>query len=285
MKTRYRWPHYLGSLLVSCSLCLSWAWAAPPEVVHLHFGIVPQQSVTVLASLWTPLLAYLSERTGYDLQFATAKDIPTFEARLAAGEYDLAYMNPYHYSVFHRQPGYQVFAKEKDRKLQGVVVVRKDSPVQAIAELAGKTLAFPAPAAFAATVLPLAQFQEAGISVTPRYVASHDSVYLAVAKGLYPAGGGVQRTLGNTDPAVRDNLRVLWSTRPYTPHAFAAHPRIESGVVASLLAVMVAATEDPAGRERLAALDIKGLSGAVDSEYDEVRNLPIDVLKHLLDSP
>jgi phosphonate transport system substrate-binding protein len=66
----------------------------------LSFGVVPQQSATELAKAWIPLFNVLSESAGLGLRFATAPSIPIFEQRLAAGEYDLAYMNPYHYTVF-----------------------------------------------------------------------------------------------------------------------------------------------------------------------------------------
>ena len=56
----------------------------------LTFSVVPQQSASKLARLWSPILAYLSEQSGVKLQFTTAKDIPTFEKRLADGEYDFA---------------------------------------------------------------------------------------------------------------------------------------------------------------------------------------------------
>ena len=62
----------------------------------LSFGVVPQQSATRLAEEWGPLLAEISRRSGVALVFKTAPSIPVFEERLAKGEYDLAYMNPYH---------------------------------------------------------------------------------------------------------------------------------------------------------------------------------------------
>jgi phosphate/phosphite/phosphonate ABC transporter binding protein len=199
---------------------------ARPAAAQFSFGVVPQQSASELARLWTPILAYLNEKTHMALEFHTAKDIPTFEQRLAVGEYDFAYMNPYHYAVFHDFSGYRAFAKEKGRKLVGLIVVRKNSPVNNIAELQGQQMALPAPAAFAASMLPYATLKSRGISVKPRYVSSHDSVYLAVTKGMFPAGGGIARTFENLEPSVRDQLRILWSTRPYTPHAIAAHPRV-----------------------------------------------------------
>lgn len=64
--------------------------------------------------------------------------------------------------------------------------------------------------------------------VKPKYVSSHDSVYLNVAKGLFPAGGGVKRTFNNIPKETRKQFKVLWTTDPYTLHAIAARPDIES---------------------------------------------------------
>jgi phosphonate transport system substrate-binding protein len=112
-------------------------------------------------------------------------------------------------------------------------------------------------------------------------VRSHDSVYLAVAQGLYPAGGGIERTFDNTDPLVRERLRILWRTDSYTPHAFAAHPRLDPALVARVRDVMLAMGDDPEGRELLAAIGFDGIDGAADADWDDVRALGIE----LLDAP
>jgi phosphonate transport system substrate-binding protein len=228
-----------------------------------------------------PILRYLTDKTALNLRFKTAPNIPAFEQRLARGEYDFAYMNPYHYTVFHASPGYVAFAREADKRLQGILVVRKDSPVARLEELAGATLAFPAPAAFAASVLPRAYLNSQGIEFTAKYVASHDSVYRSVAKGLYPAGGGVMRTLSNMDPAISKQLRILWTTQGYTPHAFAAHPELPIGIVDRLQQAMLDMHQDPAGRQLLENIKISGFSFAHDREWDDVRALRI----HSLDTP
>ena len=257
-------------------------WAQDPQ--PLSFGIVPQQSAARLASLWTPVCRYISERTGQRVVFKTAKDIPTFEQRLAAGEYDIAYMNPYHYTVFSIDPGYRAFARETEKRIRGIVVVRKDSAYQSIAELDGKTLAFPAPAAFAASVLPRAYFRKNGIAITPQYVKSHDSVYLAVSRGIYPAGGGIQRTFNNISEATRAGLRILWTTPGFTPHAFAAHPRLSAATVEALAKAMVTMSTDADGRKHLNNLNFQPIGPARDQDWDDVRELGIDLLKNLIKS-
>ena len=266
-------------LALSGCLCALFVGQVQAQQTPLTLGIVPQQSASRLAEDWGPLITELSRRSGVPLVFRTAPSIPVFEERLGKGEYDLAYMNPYHYIVFHKATGYQAFAKEQDRRLKGILVVRKDSAYKTPADLAGKTVVFPAPAAFAASILPQAEFGRLKIPIVAKFVASHDSVYRAVSSGLQEAGGGIQRTLEASPPEVRDALRVLTETPAYTPHAFAAHPRVASSSVAKVLAAMVSMAGDEAGRRFLEPIAFTGLVGAQDKEWNDIRALDIDLLE------
>ena len=175
--------------------------------------------------------------------------------------------------------GYQAFAKEQDRRLKGILVVRKDSAYRKPADLAGKTVVFPAPAAFAASILPQAELGRMKIAIDARFVASHDSVYRAVASGLQEAGGGIQRTFEAMPAEIRDALRVLSETPAYTPHAFAAHPRVPPGAVSKVLAAMAALAGDESGQRLLAPLAFKGITAAQDKEWSDIRTLDINLLE------
>jgi phosphonate transport system substrate-binding protein len=255
--------------------------AAASAVDTYTFGVVPQQSANTLASTWVPLLNALGSRAGLAINFRTAPTIPEFERRLAAGEYDFAYMNPYHYTVFSRNPGYRAFAKAKDTLIKCIIVVSTDSTIRDPRELAGAELAFPAPASFAASVLTRAFLTKQGIAFTPKYVASHDSVYKGVAAGLYPGGGGVVQTLHSVDPDLRERLRILWTTEGFTPHAFAAHPRVPAPVVQRLTAAMTAIDQNDQDKALLTALSFKGFVAGQDRDWDDVRGLGIDLLERL----
>lgn len=203
------------------------------------------------------------------MEFATAKDIPTFEACLAHGAYDVAYMNPYHYTVFHSLAGYEAFAFQAEKRLHGVLVARVDSDIDDLRDLEGSDLAFPSPAAFGASVIPRAELRSQQVSFTPHYVNSHDSVYRSVALGLFSAGGGVGRTLGNIPEDLRAQLRVIYQTAEYTPHAFASSADLpeeaRNAVSSALLAV-----DDQA---LLTPLGMTGFAAATDADWDDVRSL------------
>lgn len=283
----YRKP-YLGgvlskinaSLLAAAFLFSGELQAADPAVVS--FGVVPQQTASKLAKTWRPILKHLSEKTGVKIRFRTAPSIPEFEERLAAGRYDIAYMNPYHYTEFSKNPGYLAFAKAKNKSIRGIVVVRKDSKINQLSDFDQQTMAFPAPAAFAASVLPRAQFSLNNIEVTPKYVSSHDSVYLSVARGIYVGGGGVKRTLATISPEIRDQLKVLWTTEPFTSHPLAAHPRMDKHTVAQLVNAMLAMENSEEGRLLLEQLAWKGIEAADDKRWDDVRGLGLELLSDLV---
>lgn len=269
-----------ASLLATALLFAGALQAADPTVIT--FGVVPQQTASKLARNWRPILRHLSEKTGLKIRFRTAPSIPVFEERLAAGTYDIAYMNPYHYTEFSKNPGYRAFAKAKNKSIRGIIVVRKDSEINHLSDFDQQIMAFPAPAAFAASVLPRAQFALNNIHVTPKYVSSHDSVYLSIARGIYVGGGGVERTLATVSPEIRDQLKVLWTSEPFTSHPLAAHPRLGKEKVDRIAEAMLAMENSETGLLLLKRLAWKGIEGANDERWDDVRGLGLELLSELV---
>lgn len=244
---------------------------AGPEVT---FGIVPQQSASRLARMWGPFLDELSRQTGATFRFRTTKDIPTFEACLAAGAFDFAYMNPMHYTIFSREAGYRALAHQQGKRLKGVMVARADADITALTSLQGQVIAFPSPGAFGASILNRASLQQTGVEFEPSYVKSHDSVYRAVATGLMSAGGGVTRTLNALDPELRAQLQIIHETKGFTPHAVAVHdstdPELAAGVQTALLGMLTTAPDLVQG------IGMKGFVLAVDADWDDVRALGME---------
>ena len=245
----------------------------------LNFGIVPQQSATKLAKLWGPIFNHLEIETGIIIRFETAPNIPIFEQRLAAGKYDLAYMNPYHYVVFSKVPGYIALGKASEKSIKGIMVVRKASKIKNLNDLNNSELAFPAPAAFAASILTRSALTQHGVLFTAKYVSSHDSVYRAVAKGIYPAGGGVIRTFNNSSPEIRKQLEIMWTSKGYTPHAIAAHPRVNKGDIKKIQEALIDMRNSALGKALLKSIKIKGFTAGTDHDWNDVRALNIALLE------
>jgi len=96
-----------------------------------------------------------------------------------------------------------------------------------------------------------------------------------VAKGLYPAGGGVPRTFKLLDDSVARELRILYTSADYTSHAIASRPGMDAATRDKLLKAMLAMSQDAASLEMLQGIGFKGFEAAADRDWDDVRALGI----------
>lgn len=269
----------LPALLLTGLLCFGASVLAAP----LSVGITPLKTASKLAEDWSPLIAEVGKRAGVELVFRTAANVPAFGGRLAQGEYDIAYMNPYHYALYSAKPGYRAFAREQGRPLTGVIIVRKDSAIRTLSDLARRTVIFPTPLAFAASLLTQAELQRQGIPIQARYVQSHDSVLHGVASGSFDAGGTIAKILESADPAIASALRSLAQTEQYQSHPFAAHPRVDPATLARIQAGFLSLQRDAAGRRLLHNVAFKGMELANDSDYGDIRRLDMSKLVDSVD--
>jgi len=219
-------------ILFALLLCLAPVLSAQGESSRYYtLGVVPQFEQRKLFSIWKPIVDELSRRTGLDIRLVVTLTVPEFEAGLERGAYDFVYANPYH--ILRSSDGGQGYIPLlHDREaLRGILVVRRDSPIQKIEELAGKTLAVPSPNSLGASLLLQADLNRLfGVTMKVVNVQTHSSVYLNVLNGLTDAGGGVEKTLSEQDDAIRNSLRILYSTRSMPAHPLAAHPRISPAI-------------------------------------------------------
>lgn len=240
--------------------------AAAAETVY-RFGVVPQFEQRKLHTIWKPIVDELSRQTGLTFNLVTTLKIQDFEKAFMRGEFDFVYVNPYHLVQVQPNHLYQPLVAD-DMPLRGILVVRKEGPIQTPADLDGKSVAFPSPNALGSSLLvrsDLAQVHH--VQVSPLYVTTHSSVYLHVAKGLADAGGGVEKTLQEQDETIRSQLRVIYTTRACPSHPIAAHPRVPQAVRDQVRQALLALNDTPAGRELLSNIPARHLMPVRYADY------------------
>lgn len=199
---------------------------------EITLGVVPQQSPLKLSKKWLAVTNYLEKETGIKVIFKTERSIPQFEKQLYAGKYDISYMNPYHFIIANKQQRYEAFVRAK-KNIVGILLSKEKEVNFSLKNLEGKTFLFPAPNAFAATLLPKFEFKkELGFDIDKQakvlYVNSHDSVYKGVSREIGYLGGGIVRTFNNfQDQNDKDKLNIVYKTNPYPSHPIAFHPRVQ----------------------------------------------------------
>ncbi len=220
------------------------------------FDVVPQLTAAKIYTTWSPLLQRVGQEAGLCFELRVSSTIPEFEQKLLKGEPEFVFLNPYHAVLAHQKKKYQPLLADSEDLLTGILVVRADSPIKSLDELKGKNISFPAPNSFAASLLIRAELAKRKIDTNPVFVKTHSNVYRSVIGKDAIAGGGVNNTLDNEAPEVRQQLRVLFETQAYTPHPVATHPSVAGAVRERFLKAMLKLTQDEEGRKLLDGINL-----------------------------
>lgn len=193
----------------------------------LQLAVIPQYVPEVAHRNWAPFTKRLGQETGHTIQLRVYRTFDEFETDFLNGVPELVYLNPYHQLVAHRIQKYLPLVRDGSTLLAGVLVVARDSPIKSVRDLNGRSIGFPDPNAFAASLHIRALLAEKEkIRFTPRFYSTHANVYRHVIVGDVAAGGGVNNTLIRERPETRDALRVIYEAPGTAPHPLSAHPRI-----------------------------------------------------------
>jgi len=220
------------------------------------FDVVPQFPAAKIYTTWSPLLQRIGQDAGLCFELRVSASIPEFEQRVLKGESDFTFLNPYHAVLAYQKKKYQPLLADAQDLLTGILVVRSDSPIKNLNDLKGKNVSFPAPNSFAASLLIRAELAKQKIDINPVFVKTHSNVYRSVINKDALAGGGVNNTLDNEAPEVRQQMRVLYETPAYTPHPIATHPSVTSEVRERFLKAMVKLSQDEEGQKLLDGINL-----------------------------
>jgi phosphonate transport system substrate-binding protein len=260
-----------------CTFFFTTSPAWPEEEERYSFGVVPQFEQRKLFRIWRPILDELEHRTGFSFDLVGSPKIPVFEQKYLVGVYDFVYMNPYHLVMAHDAQGYLPLIRDGARMLKGILVVPNVSQIKRVQELDGERVAFPSHNALGASLLMRAELAKLhGVEVLPHYVQTHSSVYLHVALGLNPAGGGVMSTLQSQKPEIREKLRILYETRSVKPHPISAHPRVPRAHREKVRQALLALAQTEKGAALLAQIPIAKAVTASLEDYTPMRSWGLD---------
>lgn len=251
--------------------------SATPVTREYAFAVHPLHNPRRLDEMFGPLTEHLARRTGLHLRLEASRSYEAFDAKLRERRVDLALPNPFQ-TVRSLEHGYRVIAKMgDDQEFRGIVLVRRDGPKEA-ADLVGKRVAFPAPTALAATMMPQLYLQ--GLGLRPGrdyeavYVGSQDSAIMSVFLGRVAAAATWPppwRALSKQRPELARELVVRWETGSLLNNAVIARDDVPSQVARAFGDALTHLHDEDEGRALLQRLELSRFEGATDQTYQPVR--------------
>jgi phosphonate transport system substrate-binding protein len=287
MKTRAALGIATALLLLIASL-LGCERAAPPrgpvygsapaqsEVKVYRLAVHPLHNPAKLVQVYQPLADYLGARIpGARFEIEASRDYAEFERKFRARGPDLLLPNPWQTLEAMKQ-GYAVLAMAGDAAdFKGLFIVRRESPIHAVADLKGRALAYPSATALAACMMPQWYLHERGLDVNKevkhRYVGSQESAIMNAYLGETAVGvtwPPPWRAFKREHPEQAAQLKVLWETPPLLNNSVMARDTLLAQTVRELLTQL---HEQAAGRVILAAIETARFHPASDASYAPVR--------------
>ena len=263
-------PRVLLAALLGLSLTLLIRYGDASE--PLSFGVLNQQPAAETATLWNPILQYLTAKTGLALRLKIAATVEETDAMTARGEFDFLYSN-HNFDPEYAQANYRPLAQWGGHPLVGQIVVLADSPITDLKQLEGKTVAFPSKDAFIAYQVTRHALKQAGIQIQPVFGASQQGAAVQLQTGRADAASLNKLFADRFQSEGKGKFRVLFVSEEWPNIPVQAHPRIAKADAESVKQALVKMNDDPEGKALLAKLKIPGFLPVADSDYRKTRLL------------
>lgn len=260
-------------------------------------AFVPSTEAQKIVENAQPLAGLLREHTGYFVKNMVATSYIAVVEALGQGHAHIAWLPPMAYVLAHQRNGARVILKvvrHGQAVYHGIILVRKDSGINTLADLKGKTFAFVEPASASGHLYPRALLLKNGIDPErdlSRYMfaGSHDSAVLAVFNGSVDAGAcydDARIKFEETMPEVLAETEVLARTAGIPSDNVVVSKDLPDDMVAKLTEALAAIAKDPVGKQVLFDIyNVEGLMPAADADYDTLREtarvLGLDIEKQV----
>jgi phosphonate transport system substrate-binding protein len=256
-------------LFLLCFLPLS-ASAVNETDNTLKIGLFPNLTPFTLIAVHQPIRLYLEQQLHRPVQLLTAPDFRSFARRTQRGEYDLVLTAPHLARLAELDAGYVPVATY-DEELQALLLVAKHAPFTRLTELRGTKIAIPDPLAVV-NMLGLEMLNKAGVSESEYVLVnahSHNGAALAVLRGEAQAAILGSVPFAQLASEVRNELRVLASSRPIQSQYWLVNGRVDANQRRQIQNALLQFSATPEGRKYMAS---RGCRGVRKTAPDELRS-------------
>lgn len=246
---------FFGHLLASiwcllCSLVLVAPLSSQAQQASYNFSPVNQYDIKLTAAYWNPIIAYVSEKSGVQLNLKIGRTSADTTAYVLAKEVEFVFSN-HLFSPEREQLGWTVFGRRKTPSLQSQIVVPADSPITDIAQLKGREVAFAGPEAFVVYKVAYAHLLSKGIDVKVVFAGNQNAAFAQLFSGKVPASGANSQLSEGYTNREGKKFKVLWVSEPFNDLALMASSKVPDKDVKAVAKAFFDMANDPKGRDIL----------------------------------
>jgi len=266
---------------------LSISTAAYGEDTRYVMAILPCSDVVMTFKKFTPMINFLKQQAGIDIEVKVPKDFSELEAGIIKGKIDFVLQDPHTYvrlaPLLNKDNLLKVLNQEGENIQRAAVVVRKDSGITNLHDLKGKTVMFGPKLSLTKWLAAKKLFQDNGMDIDKDLKAYYYggcceditfNVYLKVVDAgvichhCFCSHGHQQIELG----IEKQQLVVIGKTEGFPMRVFASRKGLPDDIAARVsLALLKLDMHNPEYADILHSAELGGFRRTSDSDYNLVR--------------
>lgn len=202
------------------------ARAQAPAQTVLRVSAIPDEAPTELQRKFKPLGEYLEKRLNMRVEFTPVTDYAACVEGLVGKKLDLVWLGGFTFvQAKIRSNGHVVplVQRAEDERFRSVFITRRDSGINRLEDLKGKTFTFGSPSSTSGHLMPRSYLLKAGIDPDrdfkeTGFSGSHDATIAAVVGGKVQAGAlniSVWQKFVDEKKVDLSKIKVFYTTPPY----------------------------------------------------------------------
>ena len=257
------------------------ATAAQAAQDTLTIGLIPAEDSQAMIESSKQVIEQLQQQTGMKVKPFVATDYNGIIEALRAKKLDVAYLGPFSYVLAASVADVEAFSVAVTKKsgksaYKSLIVVRKDSGIDSVQALKGRTFAFVDPSSASGHLFPKAGLEQAGYSpekLFSRVVfsGSHDASLLAVANKKVDAAAVADRIYASAIAKGQlrpDELSVVWTSSDIPESPMVWRKDLDPAVKEKVARALANIKDVPWGDQGM----LNGFQPTTDAAYDVVRD-------------
>lgn len=278
------WKNAMSAMLLTTLLfChfLPVISAAEPENI-IRLTIIPHRSNLGNEAAYSAFFSEMEKETGYSFVWLGSKTYDDVIDKMRTGIADIGYVGPFAYVDAQDDFGVKLICRtlseESEEFYNSMIIVRKDSGIQKLEQLKGKSIAFTDPKSTSGYLFPMAQFKKIGLTRSDfsdvKFLKRHANSLLAVYQGHVDAGATSITAVDKIEINM-DEIAIIWQSAPIYRGPWIARKDLPEETFTKIQAAMlkIGAPGKPENDPIFNELTTRGFIKGKDSDYNNVREV------------
>jgi len=242
----------------------------------VKMAVLPVYSLSLMHQHYQPLLRYLSNETGYDVQYLSSNSYRSYGATVQSSHAHLIFCDPLNFLILRKTAGAEALAvgraEDGGGETSGLIIVRKDSRIKSLEEMRQVKVGIASQLSAEGFLSQALSLAEAGIDVRRRIkfipCQTMDEVINKLGRGSLEAGfiGS-----GAWQDSLEKEFRILARTQRIPAWVCAALPDVDPEIKNKIALALLSL--DPAKEEQARVLKGLNLSGFARPEGEPLNRL------------